>query len=1153
MHFTSLKLTGFKSFLETTELEIAPGLTGVVGPNGCGKSNLVEALRWVMGESSAKRMRGGEMDDVIFGGSDKRPARNLAEVSLHLDNASRTAPAQFNSSELLEVTRRIERGSGSDYKVNGKSARAKDVSLLFQDNGTGPHSASLVSQGRIGALIAAKPTEKRVLLEEAAGITGLHTRRHEAELRLKQAETNLTRVEDVMGTMDAQLQLLKRQARQASRYRNINGEVRRQEAALLHIKWMALELALQDAHEAFVAAESQVADLMLKVAESENARLAAAETITPLRQSETVAAATLQRLVIAREQIDQESRQIKEALEQAASRKQEAEADRLREMDLAEDARRALESILREETELTTALAQSGPEQAQLAAKVEQAMVARQQVEGEADVAQKALNEAEASKATLERRLSDLNFRFAKANERLQQFAVEQAKLEAEQLSDLFVSGAKREVEQASDWVARSEQAIQTAEATRNQFDGEISGAKAKLNEAKSAQSSLQSEVHALQRVLQSKADGGAAPVLDQVSAQAGYEQALAAAFGEDMALSLEQSAASYWSSLPPLSTAPSLPFEAKALSQFVTVPEALSRRLQTVGLVEDAATASRLAAQLLPGQCLVTKDGGAWRWDGVVSKPGAPTITALRLQQRNRLVELEGELKQAEAAVVEAEAAYQQVQAQSQQAATAVQAARADHNAALSEFNRTRKALAEAEAAMTAQASKLASLAEAKARVQAEVDSLSSEKLEAEQQVAGLPELGNLREQMAELRAKLADAQRHAAEAEAELRQFRHVEQQRQSRVQQLQAERVRWEDRAKDAGQHLEALEQRAKDAEAELQELSGKPAQLEQKRINLVSEIETAEESRRQAADALAVGETTLREAETALRQAESRLGDVREQRASANAEVANVQATQESLRERILEKCECAPEALFALAELEEGQPMPEPEAIEARLNKLLRERDALGPVNLRAEQEAEEQQGNIDKMNSEKAELIEAIAKLRGAISSLNKEARERLIGAFDKVQGHFKRLFAELFGGGNAELKLTDADDPLEAGLEVIASPPGKKLQNLSLLSGGEQALTSLALLFAVFLVNPSPICVLDEVDAPLDEANIDRFCNLLDLMAKEGTTRFLVITHQRLTMSRMDRLYGVTMMERGVSRLVSVDLNTAAEYHQAA
>lgn len=291
MQFSALRMTGFKSFLEPTELEIGHGLTGIVGPNGCGKSNLVEALRWVMGESSAKKMRGGEMDDVIFGGSDKRPARNLAEVGLVIENDGRTVPAQFNGAEQLEVVRRIERGAGSDFRLNGKSVRAKDVALLFQDHGTGPHSASLVSQGRIGALIAAKPTERRLLLEEAAGITGLHTRRHEAELRLKQAETNLTRVDDVMGTLETQLNLLKRQARQASRYRNINAELRRQEAALLHLRWMALRLQLEDATLAFSTADTRIAALMLEVARHENARLAAADALPPLRQDEAAAAA----------------------------------------------------------------------------------------------------------------------------------------------------------------------------------------------------------------------------------------------------------------------------------------------------------------------------------------------------------------------------------------------------------------------------------------------------------------------------------------------------------------------------------------------------------------------------------------------------------------------------------------------------------------------------------------------------------------------------------------------------------------------------------------------------------------------------------------------------------------------------------------------
>ena len=1152
MHFSALRLTGFKSFLEPTELEISPGLTGIVGPNGCGKSNLVEALRWVMGESSAKRMRGGEMDDVIFGGSDKRPARNLAEVSLAVENASRTAPAQFNGADQLEIVRRIERGSGSDYRVNGKSVRAKDVSILFQDNGTGPHSASLVSQGRIGALIAAKPTEKRVLLEEAAGITGLHARRHEAELRLKQAETNLLRVEDVMGTMDAQLQLLKKQARQASRYRNINAELRRQEAALFYLRWVALQLQLEDANTAFTAADGKVAELMLEVAQLENARLNAAEALPPLRQKESTQAAALQRLVLAREQIDSEAARIAAAAEAAQNRLNQAETDRVREASLAEDARRALEGIDAETIELKAADDTADTQRESLMVRVSEAVAAREQAEQAVAALQQKIALAEAEAASAQRRHADLTQRRERSENRRSQSAAERAKIEAEQMSDLFVSSAQREAQQAEQVLTDSAAAIESSEQKRSLADTTVVMARERVQQAESAVSSLNAEKSAIERIL-AAGQSDYPPVIDNISAQRGYEQALAVALGDDLVLPLDGNAPVYWQNLPAYDFPPVFPPDITPLSNLVSAPPALARRLALIGVASDAARAGQLSGSLLPGQCLVTTDGAAWRWDCVCLKPGAPTPSALRLQQRNRLGEIEAELVAATALLEEERGKLTAALNTATTAVAAVRNAREQHNQALAELTRARRAASEAEAAMTAHASKLATARDTEARMMAELEAVNAEMVEVEAARAALPDLSASRTELAEGRAALSAKQAEAADAEAARRQFEREHEQRSQRIAVLATERERWIQRSAGASQRMVELETRSREAQQEIEQISGRPAELEAQRNALVEQIQSAEEARTSAADLLAVAETELRERERELKQAESQMTDSRESRATAQAQAGAVTQAQAALVERIREKCECDPEGLAELAELREGQPIPEPETIEARVEKILREREALGPVNLRAEQEAEEQQQNIDKMLSEKTDLVEAIAKLRHGISSLNREARERLMDAYGKVQQHFKRLFTELFGGGTAEIKLTEAEYPLEAGLEVIASPPGKKLQNLSLLSGCEQALTSLALLFAVFLVNPSPICVLDEVDAPLDEANIDRFCGLLDRMVTEGTTRFLVITHQRLTMSRMNRLYGVTMMERGVSKLVSVDLSAAEELQEAA
>jgi chromosome segregation protein len=1152
VQFTALRLVGFKSFLEPTELEISPGLTGVVGPNGCGKSNLVEALRWVMGENSAKRMRGGEMDDVIFGGSTTRPARNLAEVSLVMDNSARTAPAAFNDGEAVEVTRIIERGQGSDYKVNRKPVRAKDVALLFQDNGTGPHSASLVSQGRIGALIAAKPTERRQLLEEAAGITGLHTRRHEAELRLKSAETNLQRLDDVMGTMQAQLQLLKKQARQASRYRNINTEVRRQEAALLWLRWQALQSELADAQTAFATADARVSELMLEVASYENARQQAAEQLPPLRLQEAEAAAGLQRLVIAREQIDTELARVATATDAAQNRRTQAESDKQREQSLAEDASRAIDGIDAERIEIKAAQDNAEPQREQLIAAAQAAVTAREQAESKVAELQQRLAQAEAEVRSFERRELDLGNRRSRAEQRAQQLATERAKVEAEQTSDLFVDAARREAQVAEAALGEAAATIEAAEQRRTLADTTVDLARERTQKAEQAVGALQTEQKTIERIL-AASTSDYPPVLERVTAQKGYEQALAVALGEDLGISLDSNAPSFWQQLPAYENAPALPGGAQPLSRFIEAPAELSRRLALVGVVADAAAAALLADELQPGQSLVTPEGAAWRWDGVVIKPGAPTVSAVQLQQRNRLQELQGELAVALQVLEEERARLTAALTEATEAVSAVRSARDTHNQVMARLTQTRRQVAEAEAALSAYASKLATIKDGESHIASDLTVLQEEEAALASAKAELPALESVRSDLAQYRVELAQAQAQAADAQAAQRQYEREHEQRSARLVHLDADYARWRERAQGALSRISELDERIVQAAAELVQLAQLPAQLNDNRAKLVEQIEGAEARRSQAADALAVAESALREQERTLKAAESAMSESREQRATAQAAVGNVQLAQQNLTERITEKCECAPEGLMALAEVEEGQPLPEPEAIEARLEKLVREREALGPVNLRAEQEADEQQAQIDSMDKEKADLIEAIAKLRGGISSLNREARERLLAAYGQVQEHFKRLFTRLFGGGQAEIRLTEAEDPLDAGLEIIASPPGKKLQNLSLLSGGEQALTSLALLFAVFLVNPSPICVLDEVDAPLDEANIDRFCNLLDEMVKEGKTRFLVITHQRLTMSRMDRLYGVTMMEKGVSTLVSVDLQQVEDLKAAA
>lgn len=1153
MQFVKLRISGFKSFVDQTELVIEPGMTGIVGPNGCGKSNLVEALRWVMGETSAKKMRGDDMDDVIFGGTDKRPARNIAEVCLGVDNTSRTAPAGFNDFDELDIQRRIERGSGSDYRINGKLVRARDVQLLFADNASGANSPALVSQGRIGTIINSKPTERRVLLEEAAGITGLHSRRHEAELRLKAAEANLLRLDDVIVTMDAQLGTLRKQARQASRYRNISEQIRKTEAVLLHLRWVAAEGALANSRLAFNDAEVTVRDHMQAVAAETTQREADAEGLPKLRQAEAQAAQALQRLVIAREALDAEEKRVAEARNANQRRLAQVATDLARERSLAEDAGTALARLTDEREVL---FEEQGDEAAVEESAREALEDAREAVEA-LDRELTALTERTAAdegrRAALLRQAGELDQRLATATKRLEEQKRQRAALEAEIASRPDMETAEEAVAAAEEALEMARERAEAAEAAKATAET----AQARLREvqqaADGARAKLKAEASALAELLESGSGDLFPPLIDAVTVAPDYEVAIAAALGDDLTAPLDEAAAVHWRTLPDLDGVAPLPDGVEPLASRVTAPPALKRCLKHIGVVADTAQGDALAARLSPGQILVTRDGASWRWDGLSVAAGAPTAAAIRLKQRNRLAELRQELDAAEDNAAEAREAFEQARGQAAEAAAQERRCRDAVRDAFGAVARTRDHHAKLAQAAAATASRLTALTEAVERLEADRREAEAQVAQARATLEALPEAGEARGRIAELRADLAERRGELAGRQNALDRLLREAQGRRQRLAAIEAEQRGWTNRSAGADERLAELMERAEAAKAELEELATRPDEIEAERADLLNSIADAERTRKRASDTLKEAEVKLAATEKRLRQAEADLGDAREARVRAEAAVAAARQTLTAVRERIAERLECAPEQTAALADLSPAEPRPDPHQIEAKLEKLLRERETMGPVNLLAEAEAAELDQQIAGMQNERADLVAAIRRLREGISSLNKEARERLLASFDIVDKHFQNMFVRLFGGGKAYLKLTETEDPLDAGLEIYASPPGKRLQVLSLLSGGEQALTALSLLFAVFLTNPAPICVLDEVDAPLDEANVDRFCTLVEEMARAGATRFLIITHHRLTMARMDRLFGVTMGERGVSQLVSVDLRRAEELRGAA
>ncbi len=1151
MQFNKLRLTGFKSFVDGIDLEIEPGLTGIVGPNGCGKSNLVEALRWVMGETSAKQMRGGGMDDVIFGGTSDRPSRNAAEVVLSLDNKDRTAPTQFNESDDIEISRRIEREKGSNYKINGNDVRARDVQILFADQATGPRSTALVSQGRVGALISAKPADRRLLLEEAAGITGLHSRRHEAELRLRAAENNLERLDDVLVTLDAQLQGLKKQVRQARRYKNISHDIRRTEAAVLHHRWAIAGSELADAQEKLRGSEGVVGEQTRVVSETTRVREAAAAELVPLRKTEAAAAAELQTLNLAREELDAEERRNQAATEQWQTRLAQIEADLGRERDLASEARAALKRLETEKAEIERACAGEDDMIAETRAALEASVAKVEAFEADLNALLERLAKGEAQITVLEREMGELTARRRRLETQSDKAKAERLEIEEQGLSSDELIAAETRLNTTEESLKSARAALDEAETAREQADNRRDRARDTRSQSDEALSRLRAEAGALEDLLATEAEAEGAdwtPMIDTIEVSSGYEAALGAALGEDLDAPSDVRAPRHWQIMGIPEGDPSLPAGVRPLSEFVSKTGPLARRLAQIGVVGDAETGQRLARELKTGQRLVDRSGNLWRWDGYVMRNESRTSTSTRLRQRNRLRELAERIATAETAFKRIEADHRAARAAAEQAGEAARAARSTLEAADDAAAEARRTHAGLSREFAARIARHETLGETLERITGEITETDQRLTDARTRRTAVGDLDALRGETEAVRGRLVEARSASIAARGEHDRLVRESEERHRRIAALAAEETSWQARDNGAGERIAELEAREGQARGELEQLAARPAEIESQRHALMDRLTASEGRRNEAADAVARADERLSQAERAMRDAEARLAEVREDKVRTESAVAQTAQSLETVVERIRERLECAPEDVLALAEVPEGKELPDLEASDRRLERLLRERDNMGPVNLRAEQESEELVEKIETIQSEREDLVSAIDRLRRGIASLNREARQRLLTSFQEVDKHFQDLFVRLFGGGQAHLELTDSEDPLEAGLEIFASPPGKKLQVLSLLSGGEQALTATALLFAVFLTNPAPICVLDEVDAPLDDANVDRFCNLLDHIAKGGTTRFLIVTHHRMTMARMDRLYGVTMPERGVSQLVSVDLSGAEE-----
>ncbi|MDA9564861.1 chromosome segregation protein SMC [Alphaproteobacteria bacterium] len=1143
MKFQSVRISGFKSFLEPTEIQMNMGLTGVVGPNGCGKSNIVEAIKWIMGENSARQMRGDGMDDVIFSGTNERPSRNFAEVSIKLDNSEKKAPAIFNHYDEIEITRKIEREKGSVYRVNGKQVRARDIQLIFADNGTGARSSGIVGQGRIAQIIDSNPEDRRVILEEAANIKGLHSRRHEAELKLKGASDNLDRLSDIEQTYKEQLIELEKQGRKAARYRSVGERIRKAEATLFFNLMNNAKKEANDLDIQLKKANENVSQGQIKVAEHIKSQLHLANKIPDLKKDEAEKAATLQTLNITKIKLDEEKSSAQNTLQNIINQINLINNDIARESEIKEDAKKSLSTLLTEEKNLKE-------DNENFSTKITKATDLVKKLRSISDAADDKLStitseiySIKSDKSDLEKRINNLKQKIEVTQNQLANFNIEddknRFKLDKEKIINLkkliqennqLNDGYKVELEKLEKLETRLIEEKNTAVFEFNKVNLEFDSLSTLLGRDTLNSNTLEKTIGNINNL----------------------EEAIGSVLGETLLapiLSDDQSTenTTYWRDDFKTISPASLPESVIPIVTKITKSSILDTALKGVGIVNNKEIAFKLQKKLTFGQALTTPSGGLWRWDGFVQPQGVQNSYSERLQQIARLRLLQNKLPSLEENQSLSEKRLDECFNNIKKYKDDLSNLQVKLSSLISESNQL-------ELQNTKVESKLLS-SEALIKELKNTERMSLEELsELEKEFNNSVNLPSLLAEELKVRNNADQSRNELTDAMAAEQRIKSEESFQSRNLIQLGHQKENWKVREEEAKTRLISLEERLKTSQDEKNRLSTLPESFEKKEAELNIKIEEAISNRNIAADQLVKNETSLNDADKQVREAEKVVSTLREEMIKIEALLNLSKAKIQNIEERIFEKLKIKSTELNKFINTkEEDQPIKSIEILEKTLQRLLNERETLGAVNLRAEDEMNEMLNKIEVMSKERVDLEEAIAKLRSGIFELNKEGRQRLKESFEEVNENFKQLFQKLFGGGNAELRLVGNEDPLQAGLEVLASPPGKKMQLLSLLSGGEQALTAISLIFSVFLCNPAPICILDEVDAPLDDTNVGRFCDLLNQIVDETNTYFMVITHHRLTMAKMDRLFGVTMEQKGISKLVSVDLEQASRIRDIA
>ncbi len=1136
MKFKSIRISGFKSFLEPTEIDLNEGLTGIVGPNGCGKSNIVEAMKWVMGENSARQMRGEGMDDVIFSGSNERPARNFAEVTIKLDNTDRKAPANFNQFDEIEISRKIEREKGSTYKVNSKQVRARDVQLIFADSASGARSSGIVSQGRISQIIESSLEERRVILEEAANIKGLHNRRHEAELKLSGAADNLSRLLDIENTYNEQLVELEKQGRKAARYRSVGDRLRKAEASLFLSLLNTAEQEFNDLETRFKKSKKNVEEAQINLSKNTKSKLEIFNKLPELRTIETNKAATLQSLNISKIRLEEEEATSKFTLNNVLNQITQIETDIKRETEIKDDANKTIANILLEKDKLEVDIKDFTTKKNDASKRINELKIKSEDADAKLSSINSEIFSIKSDKSDLENRINNLKEKIKNSEDQKSQFNITEDKKLIDEYDNKKIS-----IEMLIKEENEKLELIKKQLENKENLNIKLKEKKAKIDYDLNV---MRADLHSLSSLLgyDEFKNNTLEATIDDIG---NLQDAIGSVLGETILAPVKSDSSdeqniSYWKDGITTKFKEKLPNGATPIISKIKKNSILDIALIGIGIVENEKTALELQKKLSFGQALTTLKGGLWRWDGYVQPLGVQNSYSERLQQITKLRNLQDKLPTKEKEEVTILNEINKNDLELKKFFQTTREIESKISLLNNELNDTKLSISSLD-------SKINSSTILLKEHQNILDTSQKELVDLEKLSQKSVNLPTLLADELKIRNTADQCRNELTDAMATEQQIRNQESYQQRNLMQINNQKNDWENRKDEAETRIISLKIRLDNLKEEKSRLEKLPDNFVEKANVLKLKIETAEQNRNFAADKLVQTETLLNEAEKLEKSSEQNLVSFREDMIKVEASLNFAKTKIENIEERVHEKLRIKSNQLKEIVNLNDNEEIKTSiETLEKTVQRLLNERDSLGAVNLRAEEEMNEMRQKIELMSKERVDLELAIEKLKSGIFELNKEGRQRLKDSFELVNKNFKNLFKKLFGGGDAELKLVGDDDPLKAGLDILASPPGKKMQLLSLLSGGEQALTAISLIFSVFLCNPAPICILDEVDAALDDSNVGRFCNLLDKIVDESETYFLVVTHHRLTMAKMNRLFGVTMEQKGISRLVSVDLEQA-------